>query len=566
MKKRIKLTLAAAALSIAAAVGLSACASKKSPEFSKAEYEAADGTVITVENGSATYKLIGDVPSGVTLSESGAFSVDGTAADGTQVVIAAVVDGRVVSTAICRISVPTTPPEITFGGLSEYVLDGGRVTAKASPEYAVTYSLKTPVDGVAIDPVTGRVMYTQIVEDSTEFTVVAESKSVTAEKTYKAAIGDLIVAENPVETVEFGVGADVEFTIDYGSGGSAAAFAEIGVIGADGARALVEGTDYSYDGERGVFTLHTEYTKTLGMGENKLNIYTAKNAVSVAVRAAKYVRTAEDLAAIGSSREALSGYYAMANDIDLSDYLKGSKGGWLPIGIYNDAGTADGTAYDNAFRGTFDGYGHKITGLWMDWYSALDMNPDPEVSEIDYDNMYKYFNAGLFGCLTSDGVVRNLTVETAEGECDYMCSYSGGIVGLNLGTVENCLSMVRVVMTEHHTAGGIVGKNDATGVVRNCISIGFVTAANNLGEIVGNNFGTVENCYGVDAPTEADAPLILDGRPELLGQCGSSSGTVTGGGVYDSVEALLSAADFTGYDGWTVKDGELPQPKITETR
>ena len=99
------------------------------------------------------------MPDGVTVSVSGTFSVGANVPDGTQVVLGALSDGVVVSTAVCTVSVNVGAPSITFDNLSSYIVDGERVQATSDPVFAVTYGLKNKVDGIEIDSVTGKVSY-----------------------------------------------------------------------------------------------------------------------------------------------------------------------------------------------------------------------------------------------------------------------------------------------------------------------------------------------------------------------------------------------------------------------
>ena len=567
MMKKTKKLLIFAALAAAVVALPIGCKAKSSgtPAFSQSEYTVSSGDRVTADGGNVGYRLL-SAPDGVSVSGDGTFTIGSGVENGTQVVLAAVVDGKVVSTAVVTLSVPVGSPEVSFTGSAQYIVDGDRVTATANG-YGVAYSLKTPVDGITVNPSSGRVTYTQIVADGTEFTVVASSHGASAERRYKAAVGDLIVVENPVEFAELGVGRDVSFVIDYGDmSGSGAVFAEYGVLGVELGKATVAADGYTYDKENNTLTVKKEVIAALPAGENEIRLLTAKNAAVATVKAATYVRTAEDLAAIGESREALGGYYALANDIDLSDYLVDKKGGWSPIGVYHDV--TDGTATADAFRGTIDGLGHKITGLWIDWVGGCDKSTseDPNhTPEIDYDIMPKYFNAGLVGYMTADGVIRNIVLECAEGESSYMCSYSGGLVGANLGTVENCLVDVKVVMEcadgGHRCAGGLVGRNQ--GEIRNCVSLGWVTASNTYGAFCGINDGKIENCYAVDDPSlNTDEKLVRDDRPTPLRLCG------TGGGdncaVYGTKAELIEKADFSAWTGWTVTLGELAKPVVTQ--
>lgn len=601
--KNLKRILSVLSIAAVAAAGL-ACSGGDEPykAFAAAEYTVDNGYSVSQGDNRVTYKILGEGATGVALSDGGTFTVTGEASDGVQVVVAAVADGKVISTAVCKVQVPIAPPQVEFDGLSDYIIDGGRVHAYSG--YGVSYSLKAPVDGVKINSSSGRVSFTEIVEDGTPFTVVASSRGGTAEREYLAAVGALITVDNASELAEAGVGRDVSFTLNYGDmSGSGAVFAEQGVLGVSvaGAR-LSEGTQYTYDKDTYTVTIDKAVTQALTVGENEVQIYTAKNAATAQINAATYVRTAQDLAAINTSQKTLAGYYALVNDIDLTDYLaipaksaqdgeaaEKNPGGWQPIGQYREV--TDGSATAMAFRGTFDGLGHKISGLWIDWTEDREpMWEDDGVTPVWQKNANgeyvldaegnkvqqkapkpQYFNGGLFGYTTSDSVIRNLEVEGAEGKKAYMCSYSGGLVGFNSGLVENCKTNVNVALeADHRVAGGLVGRN--VGTVRNCISLGTVLAGSSYGALCGINEGDVINCFATDtldfSSLDEAAQKDYAGRPDTLSLCGAhgGNGKTTGNTVvYKTLDALIAGADFAVLgDGWSVMAGEIPALVVKE--
>ncbi len=126
-------------------------------------------------------------------------------------------------------------------------------------------------------------------------------------------------------------------------------------------------------------------------------------------------------------RNNLTAYYKQNMDIDLSGYSP-----WSKIGTTITAGTN--------FTGTYDGDGHKITGLSI-------------TSTSDQYN-------GLFGVIGSGGTVKNLGVTGA--------SLSGSTAGLGIlagynfgGTVENCYT-TGTVTTSNNNPGGLLGSSSGT--------------------------------------------------------------------------------------------------------
>ena len=96
-------------------------------------------------------------------------------------------------------------------------------------------------------------------------------------------------------------------------------------------------------------------------------------------------------------------------------------------------------------------------------------------------------------------VIKNLTVSGAIKEGTNM----GLLADVSAGTVENCFttgSLHRI--NSYGTTGGLIGRADAGTVIRNCGSAANVScsmkslkAELNMGGLVGNLYGTVENSY-----------------------------------------------------------------------
>ena len=97
-------------------------------------------------------------------------------------------------------------------------------------------------------------------------------------------------------------------------------------------------------------------------------------------------------------------------------------------------------------------------------------------------------DAGLFGYVGDGGTVKNTGL---EGGSITGLGFVGGVVGDNSGTVTNCYNTGSV---SGSYAGGVVGEN--SGTVTNCYNTGDVSGNHYVGGVVGYNFrGTVTNCY-----------------------------------------------------------------------
>lgn len=156
-------------------------------------------------------------------------------------------------------------------------------------------------------------------------------------------------------------------------------------------------------------------------------------------------------------------YFELTEDIDLG----GSEGNqWTPIG--------SGGTY---FKGTFDGGGHKITGLYIN-------KPD--------DNYQALFRNVVVG------VVKNLGVEGSVTALNNVGGIAASISARS--TIDGCYSNVRIISTREDsvsTSGGIAGTVWNGCVIKNCYNIGDVSgSADRIGGIVGFNYaGEIQNCY-----------------------------------------------------------------------
>jgi hypothetical protein len=103
---------------------------------------------------------------------------------------------------------------------------------------------------------------------------------------------------------------------------------------------------------------------------------------------------------------------------------------------------------------------------------------------------------GLFGQSDPNAIISNLGVQAVDvnGTDDYI----GGLVGDNYGSLINCYSIGTV--TGVYFAGGLVGNN--YGSLIDCYSTSTVTGGYDAGGLVGNNvYGSLINCYSTGAVT-----------------------------------------------------------------
>ena len=149
-------------------------------------------------------------------------------------------------------------------------------------------------------------------------------------------------------------------------------------------------------------------------------------------------------------------------DITLTDDIT-LTGEWTPIG----------TSISNAYKGTFDGGGHTISGLTVKGSDEY---------------------AGLFGYIGSGGTVKNVVLEDVQITSDNSSGYAGGVAGDSRGNIENCSVSGSVSGTTF--AGGVVGSQWG-GSITGCNSSATVKGVIFAGGIAGetNSGATLTACY-----------------------------------------------------------------------
>lgn len=184
---------------------------------------------------------------------------------------------------------------------------------------------------------------------------------------------------------------------------------------------------------------------------------------------------------------------------------------WTPIG-----------SETNPFRGTFDGDGHTVVGIYInsseDYQGLFGYASNATIENIgviqSYINGSRYvgsivgrsFCSNIMGCYNSGFVCTEKT--GSGGNYDAV----GGIVGCpEYGKIINCYNSGSVyagsTAASIHYAGGIVGYADSTGIIANCYNSGSVSSGSSgkreVGGIIGNlsiytsydDSTKVSNCY-----------------------------------------------------------------------
>jgi len=207
----------------------------------------------------------------------------------------------------------------------------------------------------------------------------------------------------------------------------------------------------------------------------------------------------------------LAKHYKLTGNIDIS-----SAGilNWAPIGSSSTVN----------FTGTFDGGNRKIDNLTVN-------NPATDCQ-------------GLFGYIGAAGIVKNVRISGNVTGKDF----SGGVAGVNRGTVQNCSFQGSVTGSVGNNAseiGGVVGTNrtgPGIGMVEKCYSTGSVSSYKQAGGVAGSNQGgTVKNCYStanVSVTNEQAGGVV--GRSEGTSRIENcySAGNVSGNSFVGGIVAV----------------------------
>lgn len=181
---------------------------------------------------------------------------------------------------------------------------------------------------------------------------------------------------------------------------------------------------------------------------------------------------------------------------------------WTPIGHYD----SEGDHHTFAYKGTFDGQNHTISGLYCDCDTdqvgvglfgyALSLSYIKNVTVAD-----SYFRAGgsvggvcgwneyciVVGCINKSTVIGTKDYASVGG----LCGYS------DYGNIEKCSNFGTVIGTGAHSdVGGVCGRNGHRSIV-GCYNAGTVTGNGwGVGGVCGNfSQGAIIGCHNVGVVT-----------------------------------------------------------------
>lgn len=201
------------------------------------------------------------------------------------------------------------------------------------------------------------------------------------------------------------------------------------------------------------------------------------------------IASAEQLNAVGVTYYLLDKHFVLTADIDLSVYA----GTQFNI-ISNFTGVLDGNGHTISHF-TYDSNGINNIGLFGQLLGAEVKNLgliDPNITA-GTGNYVGSLVGSLRGGSITNCYVDGGNVATASSERYSFAEYVGGLVGANdEGTVTDCYSVGGNV-TGREAVGGLVGENDGT--ISECYVIGSTSGDTSVGGLCGYNLDTIEDSY-----------------------------------------------------------------------
>lgn len=217
-----------------------------------------------------------------------------------------------------------------------------------------------------------------------------------------------------------------------------------------------------------------------------------------------------ELAAVDFSGKTIG----LAGDIDLggSSASSGSSWhGWTAIGAYK----IGDKEIKKAFKGTFDGKGHKVSNLYIDVTGSaggdsggcrglFGQTEDATISNLTLENISivttrpnVYYKVGALVGYAQSTAISNVQVESGaidltSNAADIGGWYTGGIAGCYSGTMTNCVNNASV--KSGSLVGGLIGQTYYTSSAQTGSAIQILRCAN-YGEIFAKDSKTTSTSF-----------------------------------------------------------------------
>ncbi|MEL7567813.1 MAG: GLUG motif-containing protein [Dehalobacterium sp.] len=181
---------------------------------------------------------------------------------------------------------------------------------------------------------------------------------------------------------------------------------------------------------------------------------------------------------------------------------------------------------NGAFRGTFDGNGYKIIGIYID------------KNYINYQALFGY--AGTGSVIWDVGISGSI----AGG------NYAGSIAAYTNGIITGCITDCAVTINYRNYHGGIAGFAGFDSVISNCVVSGTIEGSECVGGVVGYTEGEIIDCTDINPAVSGYKRVggiagYAAGIDSVISNC-SFSGTVAGtgnyyvGGIAGQIEGVIT--------------------------
>lgn len=231
------------------------------------------------------------------------------------------------------------------------------------------------------------------------------------------------------------------------------------------------------------------------------------------------IMTADQL---NNVRDHMSSYFALGNDIDLSNVS------WKPIGTS-----------ENEFTGVFDGSGHTISNLSIQGnnqnnlglFGAIGSSSTIQNVKIQNANIQSgYFNIGaLVGYMNRGSKVMASSVEGSGTVSGYY--YTGGLVGRIMSEASVTQSYANIKVSGTFSTGGLSGVNEGT-IARSYALSEVSSNGSTVGGLIGMSVGSITDSYSLAE--------ITGGTDKVGGLVGELAGTLVNSYASGTINSLAT--------------------------
>lgn len=234
----------------------------------------------------------------------------------------------------------------------------------------------------------------------------------------------------------------------------------------------------------------------------------------------------------------------------------------------------DPNSDSNAFRGTFDGQGHTISGITISYEgdnsvaddnTALGFIPNLDGTGVLKNVTFSDFviegstaqQVGVVGLVSGGATVSNVTIESGT----ITAAEGAGLVGrvLKNGTIDHCENNADIIVTSKNGAGiaGAAYYSESDGcyiTISNCTNNGNIACSssgtgNTIGGIVGTSSANIIGCVNTGNVGQANVSAPAGGIVGYQNSCGSiknctNEGTIAGTAEAAGIVAFIGAIPY----------------------